>query len=42
MNRPKRLNAFGRRAFHLARASEEAGDGLQAFVEKRAPDFEGR
>jgi enoyl-CoA hydratase len=33
---------FERRSFVIARASEDAGEGLQAFVEKRAPDFRGR
>ena len=33
---------FERRAFYLARASEDAEEGLNAFVDKRKPDFQGR
>jgi enoyl-CoA hydratase len=33
---------FERRSFYVARAAEDAEEGLNAFVEKRKPDFKGR
>ena len=33
---------YERRAFSLARAAEDATEGLNAFIEKRKPDFKGR
>jgi enoyl-CoA hydratase len=33
---------YERRLLYLAFASEDAKEGLQAFIEKRRPDFKGR
>jgi enoyl-CoA hydratase len=33
---------YERRAFYVARASEDASEGLSAFVEKRKPDFKAK
>lgn len=33
---------YERRAFYLARASEDASEGLAAFTEKRTPEWRGR
>jgi enoyl-CoA hydratase len=34
--------AFERKAFHLLFASEDQKEGMQAFLEKRKPDFKGK
>jgi enoyl-CoA hydratase len=34
--------AFERRLFHLTFATEDRGEGMAAFVERRTPNFAGR